>query len=253
MQTVILGDGPMGQALADALVARGAAATVLGRPQAHDRRADVLGRADLVFDFSRGDAVAANVEQALRAGARRIVIGASGWEADRERVADALTAAGATAVWGATFSIGVGLFMRLAERAASLFGRFEEYDPFVVEWHRAGKIDRPSGTAKELSRRLVAAHPHKRTVVEPGRHGPRQSDELDVTSIRAGSNPGMHLVGFDAPGETLELRISARDRSAYAAGAIVAAQWLTCAPRPAGLHPFDIVIDDMTSTGEPDR
>jgi 4-hydroxy-tetrahydrodipicolinate reductase len=252
MQTVILGDGPMGHVLADALAARGEGVAVLGRPEADAHPVEALGGADVVFEFSRGDAVAANVEQALGAGARRIVIGTSGWEADRARVADALSTVGATAVWGATFSIGVGLFMRLAEQATRLFGRFEAYDPFVVEWHRAGKIDRPSGTAKELSRRLVAAHPGKRVVAEPGSSGARRPEELDVTSIRAGANPGMHLVGFDAPGETLELRISARDRSAYAAGAIAAAEWLIRAPRPAGLHPFDTVIDDLTATGETD-
>jgi 4-hydroxy-tetrahydrodipicolinate reductase len=252
MQTVILGDGPMGHVLADALATRGDGVTVLGRPAADAHPAEALAQADVVFEFSRGDAVALNVEQALAAGARRIVIGTSGWEADRATVERALERAGAAAVWGATFSIGVGLFIRLAEDATRLFGRFEAYDPFVVEWHRAGKIDRPSGTAKELSRRLLAAHPGKQVAAEPGSSGARRPEELDVTSIRAGANPGMHLVGFDAPGETLELRISARDRSAYAAGAIAAAEWLIGGRRPAGLHPFDTVIDDLTATGETD-
>jgi dihydrodipicolinate reductase len=56
----------------------------------------------------------------------------------------------------------------------------------------------------------------------------------------------MHLVGFDAPGETIELRLTARDRSAYAAGALAAAAWLSAAPRQAGSHPFDAVVDDLT-------
>jgi dihydrodipicolinate reductase len=55
----------------------------------------------------------------------------------------------------------------------------------------------------------------------------------------------MHLVGFDAPGESLEMRLTARDRSAYAAGAITAAEWLLAEPRTSGFHPFDEVIDSM--------
>jgi dihydrodipicolinate reductase len=55
----------------------------------------------------------------------------------------------------------------------------------------------------------------------------------------------MHLVGFDAPGESLEMRLTARDRSAYAAGAITAAEWLLAEPRQPGFHPFDEVIDSM--------
>jgi dihydrodipicolinate reductase len=57
----------------------------------------------------------------------------------------------------------------------------------------------------------------------------------------------MHLVGFDAAGETMELRLTARDRSAYATGILAAADWLVRAARAPGLHPFDLVIDELTA------
>jgi hypothetical protein len=55
----------------------------------------------------------------------------------------------------------------------------------------------------------------------------------------------MHLVGFDAPGESLEMRLTARDRSAYASGAITAAEWLLAEPRTPGFHSFDDVVDSI--------
>jgi hypothetical protein len=55
----------------------------------------------------------------------------------------------------------------------------------------------------------------------------------------------MHLVGFDAPGESLEMRLTARDRSAYASGAITAAEWLLAEPRAPGFHSFDEVVDSI--------
>ena len=55
----------------------------------------------------------------------------------------------------------------------------------------------------------------------------------------------MHLVGFDAVGETVELRLTARDRSAYAAGILAAADWLDAGAAPAGLHAFDPVVDEL--------
>ena len=55
----------------------------------------------------------------------------------------------------------------------------------------------------------------------------------------------MHLVGFDAAGETVELRLTARDRSAYAAGILAAADWLERSPRAPGLHAFDLVVDEL--------
>ena len=68
---------------------------------------------------------------------------------------------------------------------------------------------------------------------------------LEVAVLRAGSSPGMHLVGFDAPGETVELRLTARNRSAYAQGAVAAADWLLAQSRTPGIHPFDEVVDDL--------
>jgi dihydrodipicolinate reductase len=57
----------------------------------------------------------------------------------------------------------------------------------------------------------------------------------------------MHVVGFDAPGETVELRITARDRSAYVAGALFAANALIAGPLPCnGLIPFDELVRSRT-------
>jgi dihydrodipicolinate reductase len=57
----------------------------------------------------------------------------------------------------------------------------------------------------------------------------------------------MHLVGFDAAGESVELRLTARDRSAYASGIVAAAGWLERQPREPGLHSFDLVVDELVS------
>jgi 4-hydroxy-tetrahydrodipicolinate reductase len=201
--------------------------------------------ADLVYDFTVGDAVLQNVRAALSGGVRNFVIGTTNWAGDRAAVERLVTEAGAAAVPSASFSLGMTLFARLVEDAARLFGPFADYDPYLVEWHRRTKADRPSGTAMELSRRLIAAHPRKTRVARPMAFGSPMPEELDVSVIRAGAAPGMHLVGFDAPGESLEMRLTARDRSAYAAGAITAAEWLLAEPRRPGFHSFDDVLDSI--------
>ena len=234
MQTMILGDGHLGWAIAAAAAERGERTPVLGRPafERHDRAA--LAGADLIIDASRGEAVRGNVETALDAGVRRFVIAATGWDTDREAVERTLGDTDASAVASANFSLGVALFGRLVESAAELFGAVAGFDPFLVEWHRRAKADRPSGTALDLARRLTARHP-----------GLATTDDLEVVSIRAGASPGMHLVGFDAVGETVELRLTARDRTAYATGVLAAADWLRRAPRAPGIHAFDPVVDEL--------
>jgi 4-hydroxy-tetrahydrodipicolinate reductase len=235
MNTIILGDGNLGRAIAAALRETGIEPLILGRPadgRHSPAQLGAVGAPDMVFEASRGEAVRTNVLSAVAAGARQFVIATTGWDADRPAVDAVLRDAGASAVVAANLSIGAALFLRVVERAAALYGAVDGFDPYIVEWHRRSKRDRPSGTAKELTRRVLAARP-----AGPG--------ELEVAVVRAGSSPGMHLVGFDAPGETVELRLTARDRSAYAGGALAAAAWLAREPRPAGCHSFDAVVDEL--------
>ncbi|MGD0863502.1 MAG: dihydrodipicolinate reductase C-terminal domain-containing protein [Candidatus Limnocylindrales bacterium] len=252
MLSIVAGDGSMGRAVTAALAGRGIPpAAILGMPDSPAGHAPAsFHGVEVVFDFTVGDAVRRNVGAALEGGVRSFVIGTTNWAGDRAAVEALLNEHGAAAVASANFSLGVMLFARLVEDAARLFGPFAEYDPYLVEWHRRTKTDRPSGTAIELSRRIIAAHPRKTRVAQPMAQGAPMPEELDVSVIRAGSAPGMHLVGFDAPGESLEMRLTARDRSAYAAGAVTAAEWLLAEPRAPGFHSFDDVVDSIIAKQE---
>jgi 4-hydroxy-tetrahydrodipicolinate reductase len=245
METIILGTGGLGRAAAAAFSARGDGARLLGRPDSGRHDPDGLRGADLIVEASRGHAVRSNVEAGLAAGCRRFVIATTDWAEDREAVDAALTAAGAAAVVASNFSPGVVLFGRLVEAATAMFGPIADFDPYIVEWHRRTKADRPSGTARDLAARMLAVHPRK-TRVSAGSGGPPAADELEVVAVRTGANPGTHLVGFEAPGETLEIRLTSRDRSAYATGILASADWLLAGDRRPGIHSFDPeVVDEL--------
>lgn len=232
MDTIILGDGRLGHAIDDALRARGDRVRLIGRPRSGRHDPSTLAGADVVFDASSADGVVANAEVALLAGCRRFVIATTGWQSETARVATSLERVGAAAVVAPNLAIGSAVFLRLVDEAARLFASLADFEPYVLEWHRRAKADRPSGTAREIVRRIAS-------------HGPAAAAEPEVAVIRAGAAPGMHLVGFDAPSETIELRLTARDRSGYAAGALAAADWLRAIPRAPGIHPFDRVVDDL--------
>jgi 4-hydroxy-tetrahydrodipicolinate reductase len=231
---IILGNGSLGQAIERALRARGDAVRVLGRPadgNRHDPAA--LRDVDVVVDASRSDAVATNVESALEAGCRRFVIATTGWQADADRVGGALRRADAVAVAAPNLALGAALFLRLVDEAGRLAAAIGGFEPSVLEWHRRSKADRPSGTAREIIRRLAVELP---------------IDVDEVAVLRSGSMPGMHVVGLDGASETIELRLTARDRSGYAAGALAAIDWLAAAHRTPGLHTFDEVVDERIAT-----
>lgn len=251
MRALITGRGNMGRAIRDALAARGdEVVAIVGRSTGDARPApQTLAPVDVAFEFSHGDDVLPNVRYALATGCRAIVLGTTAWADARPAVARAVEDAQATLVEAPTFSVGTVLFGELAEQAARAFGRIDGYDPYVMEWHRRAKADRPSGTAAAIANRLLPHLPRKtRARLAEGTTAP-EPDTLEIVSLRAGASPGMHVVGFDAPGESIELRITARDRSAYVAGALVAADWLrSTTDPPTGIVRFEAVVRRVLET-----
>lgn len=167
-------------------------------------------QADVAIDFSIADAVP---ENARRLAERRmnIVIGTTGWSPRESEVRKVAEQAQIGVVAAPNFALGVNLFVALAERAAQLFGPQAGFGTWIHEAHHATKRDAPSGTALLLQTAMK----------EHAFHRP-----IDVSSTRAGSIPGTHTIGFDAPGETITLTHTARDRSGFARGALEAARWV---------------------------
>jgi 4-hydroxy-tetrahydrodipicolinate reductase len=245
MRALITGAGNMGQAIAAALEARGdTVVAIVGRST--DRPDPVtLSPIDVTFEFSHESTMLEHLDLALAAGCRDFVIGTTGWTADDatgEALTQRLAQVGARAVVAPTFSLGAVLFGDLAEVAARLFGAFSAYDPYVFEQHRSAKADRPSGTALAVAERLVPHLPAKREARLAAGSGVPDPDVLEIVALRAGTHPGTHTVGFDGPGESLELRISARDRSAYVAGALLSADTLATEPDRAGITEFVTLV-----------
>jgi len=247
MHLLLYGPGRLGGAITAAATDAGWACDVIGRPADDGTRRAPAPVVDVVVDTSLATAVADNVEHALAAGNRTFILAATGWDADLPRVRAMLLDHGAAAVLSTNLSLGAALFLRLAETAAGWYARAGAFEPSIVEWHRRGKADRPSGTARAIARRIVAADPRW---AGPETTGAADSvgagrPVLEISGIRAGAAPGTHLVTFDGPGESVELRLTARDRTAYADGALAAARWLAREQRAPGLHPFDAVVDDL--------
>ncbi|HUZ81921.1 MAG TPA: dihydrodipicolinate reductase C-terminal domain-containing protein [Gaiellaceae bacterium] len=178
--------GKVGSVLAPALEAAGH--TLTGE----------LGDADAMVDFTRPDAVAANVRAAVAAGVPSVV-GTTGW--DTAEFADASVAV----FYAPNFAIGAVLMMRFAEAAAQHFDRAE-----IIELHHPAKLDAPSGTAKLTAERM--------------------GGEVRIHSVRL---PGLNAhqeVILGAAGELLTIRHDATSREAYTPGVLLALERLPTLP-----------------------
>jgi 4-hydroxy-tetrahydrodipicolinate reductase len=214
MQILLVGHGKMGHMVENLAGEYGCSVAGIIDPQSPSGQdgpdADRWRGIDVAIDFSSPDAVVRNVPVLAQRGIG-VVIGTTGWEKDEAAIRRAVAGAEAGIVAAPNFSTGVLLFEAIVARAAGLVAAQRDFGAWLYEAHHATKKDAPSGTALMLKKAMERAG------------FPRP---IDVSSTRAGSIPGTHTVGFDGPAETITLTHSARDRTAFARGALVAATWL---------------------------
>ena len=204
---LLVGHGRMGR-LVESL-ARDAGFDVVGAVSSTSP-ASAWTDADVAIDFSVASAVPGNVARLAEAKVP-VVIGTTGWQDEEAGVRAAAARAGLGVVAAPNFAIGVNIFLATAERLASQMASQPEFGAWIDELHHAAKRDAPSGTALALESRV--------------RRGGYERP-LPIASTRAGSIPGTHTLGFDAASETITLTHAARDRAAFARGALLAARWV---------------------------
>jgi 4-hydroxy-tetrahydrodipicolinate reductase len=211
-----------------------------------------LGNADVAIEFTRPDTAVSNITLLAQ---RKIplVVGTTGWYDRLAEVTRIVETAGSALLWASNFSLGVNVFYRIAEYAARLADPFPEYDVGGWEIHHNKKADSPSGTAKTLVERIVAAMSRKHTPVWETLERPPGPAELHYPSVRVGSAPGSHTLVFDSPADTIEITHTARSREGFASGALAAAEWLLgtkpggpAGPVRCGVFTMDDVMADIS-------
>ena len=184
-----------------------------------------LSGVEAVIDFSHPQAVMTNIRRAAEARVP-IVVGTTGWYDELDEARRVIDKHKSALVFGANFSIGANLFVKMADYGARLFEPFPEYDPYVVEHHHRDKVDAPSGTALRLTERLLTHMSRKKSMQTGNPAGKIAPEALHVASVRAGTAYGRHTLGFDGATDTIEIVHTARNREGFARGALFAAEWI---------------------------
>jgi 4-hydroxy-tetrahydrodipicolinate reductase len=217
----------MGKAVAALAVERGhslhtvveSTDNVSGQALTRERLAGV----DVAIEFTRPEAAVPNLERLIELGIPTVT-GTTGWTAALPRITALVEARRGALLYGANFSEGVHLFLRAAGELARNFSGRPEFVASIQEEHHATKLDTPSGTALLLQQQL-------------GHSDATRS--FPIASVRAGTTPGTHAVAYEGPHETVSLRHVARDREAFAEGALKAAEWL---PGKTGVFTFEQLL-----------
>jgi 4-hydroxy-tetrahydrodipicolinate reductase len=231
--------GRMGKALV-ACLPQHPEVQLVGQVDQGEDLAGLVGRGDVVIDFSSHTATAGIV--ALCAKHRKaVVIGTTGHSSeDRAQVAG--FSSQIPMVLSSNFSTGVNTLFWLTRRAAEVLG--QGYDLEVIEMHHRHKRDAPSGTARTLGEILAGVRKQQlEEVIRHGRTGivgERSAEEIGMHSMRGGDVVGDHTVVFAGTGERIELTHKASSRETFANGALRAAQWVVS--QKPGLYDMQDVL-----------
>lgn len=186
-----------------------------------DASLDGIDGADVVIDVT-APAVSPQVVAAALDRRIPIVVGTSGWTADRlAPIASRVSADdGLTAIFVPNFSLGSALATRFAELAAPHFPSIE-----IVEAHHAAKTDSPSGTAIRTAELIAAARADLGPVAAPHadqRARGQQVASVPVHSLRMSGVSARQEVVLGGEGETVRIVHETLSDSSYEPGILIA-------------------------------
>ncbi|GAB3606786.1 4-hydroxy-tetrahydrodipicolinate reductase [Conyzicola nivalis] len=185
-----------------------------------DPLSDMLG-ADVVVDVTVPGVSQGVVDFAVANGLN-VLVGASGWSADRIVSLEHLLAdvPGVGVVIIPNFSLGSVLATSFAATAARFYDSIE-----IVEAHKASKVDSPSGTAVRTAELIGKARATLGPVIAPHadqRARGQQVASVPIHSLRMQGVVAKQDVVFGGNGETLTLSHVTMSETSYETGIMLA-------------------------------
>lgn len=196
---------------------------------------------DVVIHFAIPSCTLQHIDELSKLG-KHVVVGTTGWYDDLQKVQSIVEKTQIGLIYASNFSLGVNAFFHLVKKAGTIFNRFPEYDPFIQEIHHTEKLDAPSGTALTLGKILMQEIERKKQLLISTPEGKIKPEQLQIASVRGGSVIGTHSVLFDSTADTLELTHTAKNRTGFARGALLAAKWIV---DKKGLFTMDDLFSDI--------
>ena len=180
---------------------------------------------DVCIDFSTPTAAVHNIAAAVDC-KKNIVVGTTGWYDKLKEIEKIVKEKKIGFLYSPNFSLGMNIFYQVLSSTSHIFDQFDCYDVAIHETHHKAKADSPSGTSLTLGQIILQNIRRKKEFLQETLHKQIKPEQLHVTSTRIGSVVGTHRVLFDSDGDTVELVHTAKNRTGFALGALIAAEWL---------------------------
>lgn len=228
-------------------------------------------KSDVVIDFSAIDVLPQLLHQAKK-NIVPLVIGTTGLSKEHEYLMKE-TSNSVPIFYSPNMSLAANVMNIMIEKIARLLN--PGYDVEIIEMHHKSKVDIPSGTAIMLGKavakgrniklnhaayfeqnselqqndndfQLTENSVHNFTTNEQKKNCTIKKNNIGFSSIRAGEMQGRHEVMFIGQDDILSVQHQSMNRSLFAKGALIAAEWLL-GRNKIGLYSF---IDLLNSNLE---
>ena len=225
IKLAIVGYGKMGKEIKSMIDSRKFALT--GKYDIDKKVQENLNeKPDVAIEFSTPRSVIQNIEF-LASKKINVVCGTTGWYDKLDSVKEIIKKEGTGFIYASNFSVGMNIFFGIVKKASEEFNKFAQYDVGIEEIHHNQKLDKPSGTALKIKDII-------------------KKNKIDISSLRVGSKFGDHRVIFDSPADSITLEHSAKSRSGFAEGALLAAEFIN---GKKGFYKFEeIFATDFTDS-----
>lgn len=229
MKIALLGYGKMGKMIEKIAIDRHHEIVLkIDKDNQHELTVENLKKADAAIEFSTPDTVLNNIATCFEANVP-VVVGTTGWYGQLQQVKNDCDAGNKALIYGSNFSVGVNVFFHVNKVLAKLMSNYPYYDVQVEEIHHVQKLDSPSGTAMTIAEGIIENNAAKTEWVNTlgeAVNSQLKPNQLLIESLRIDSVPGTHTVIYDSEVDTIEFKHTAHNRSGFAVGAVLAAEWI---------------------------
>lgn len=224
MKICLLGYGKMGKAIETIATKRGHECKYINSNTSPSEMGEILDWSEIAIEFSKPELALKHIEQCSNL-KKNIVVGTTGWHDKMNDVKSIVENSKLGLLYSSNFSIGVNIFFQINILLARLLNFHPAYSASMEEIHHTQKLDSPSGTAISLSRQIIENN-SKYTQWEESSDLNLGEGILPIHSIREDNVVGTHSVDWKSDIDRIFIRHEAFNRSGFALGAVVAAEWL---------------------------
>ncbi|MEP6584817.1 MAG: 4-hydroxy-tetrahydrodipicolinate reductase [Ginsengibacter sp.] len=229
MNIALIGYGKMGKAIEEIALSRGHNVVLaIDDQNLFDLTKENLEKADVAIEFTMPESAVKNILLCFEAGVP-VVCGTTGWLQQKKFVEEKCIEADGTFLTTTNFSIGVNIFFEINKKLAALMNPHKNYNISIEETHHTQKKDAPSGTAISLAEQIIENSSQKKSWVLRQTENDTAlniPDELSIVSKRIDPAAGTHAVKYTSAIDDIEIIHTAHNRKGFAAGALLAAEFI---------------------------